>query len=133
VGIVRVIVKLRKVQSDRVYGVEREFAEITEPTKLDREHFYRHGTTQVKSVKPGLHMTSKQTRSTSLAIGKRTTTTSAYEIRQFGQNPVAQYGTRNPHTNGGGNPTDCTNGHGYRYAGRRPELVDLGCRKSFAL
>ena len=45
---------MRKSQSDRVYEAESEFAKVTEPTKLDEDHFYHHGTTQARSVDPVL-------------------------------------------------------------------------------
>jgi hypothetical protein len=84
VWIRRFIVKLRKVQRERVYEGESELAEVTEPTKLDGEHIYHHGTTQARSIEPGLQMTSKQPQITSIAIGKRTKTTSTSIIRQLG-------------------------------------------------
>jgi hypothetical protein len=70
VRIRRVIVNLRKAQSDRVDGAESKFAELTKPTKLDREYLYHHGTTQDRSVEPDLQITSKQPHGTSTATRK---------------------------------------------------------------
>jgi hypothetical protein len=51
-----VIMKLRKAQSDKVYREKREFSGFIERTKLDRYHFYHHGTTQARSVEPSLQL-----------------------------------------------------------------------------